>query len=133
MRELILVLFVRLFDLRVFVFVFPFTLCVWKRAAVCDCGNPCIFLLPYPHPTPTPHVFFLVCVCVCVCVCVWVCGTPKTFLLLFFYKSTLYHNSLRTWRICSINDTLSTTLTEIVFSRLHIPQNETFFYPIKVD
>ena len=64
MRELILVLFVRLFDLRVFVFVFPFTLCVWKRAAVCDCGNPCIFLLPSPHPTPTPHVFFLVCVCV---------------------------------------------------------------------
>ena len=46
-RELILVLFVRLFDLHLFGFVcflFPFSCLGW--AAVCDCGTPWTFLLP---------------------------------------------------------------------------------------
>ena len=46
-RELILVLFVRLFDLCLFGFVgFLFS---WGlgRAAVCDCGTPWTFLLPF--------------------------------------------------------------------------------------
>ena len=46
-RELILVLFVRLFDLRLFCFVcFPLLL-VSGKAAVCDCGSPWTFLLPF--------------------------------------------------------------------------------------
>ena len=53
---LVLVLFVRLFDLCLFGFVgFPLPLGVWGweggrgggRAAVCDCGTPCTFLLPF--------------------------------------------------------------------------------------
>ena len=46
-RELILVLFVRLFGLCLFRFVG--FLCSWGlgRAAVCDCGTPCTFLLPF--------------------------------------------------------------------------------------
>ena len=46
-RELILVLFVRLFDLCLFRFVgflFPWGL---GRAAVCDCGTTWTFLLPF--------------------------------------------------------------------------------------
>ena len=44
--ELILVLFVRLFDLCLFGFVgFLFLFGLWK-AAVCDCGTPWTFLLP---------------------------------------------------------------------------------------
>ena len=51
-RELILVLFVRLFDLRLFGFVcFLFLL---GRAAACDCGTPWTFLLP---------LFFIVFLC----------------------------------------------------------------------
>ena len=47
-RELILVLFVRLFDLRLFGFVcFLFLL---GRAAVCDRGTPWTFLLPFYLP-----------------------------------------------------------------------------------
>ena len=41
-RELILVLFVRLFDLCLFGFVLGL-----GRAAVCDCGTPWTFLLPF--------------------------------------------------------------------------------------
>ena len=46
-RELILVLFVRLFDLCLFGFV-GFLSSSWGlgRAAVCDCGTPWTFLLP---------------------------------------------------------------------------------------
>ena len=46
-RELILVLFVRLFDLCLFGFVGFFFLLVSGKAAVCDCGTPRTFLL-YP-------------------------------------------------------------------------------------
>ena len=45
-RELILVLFVRLFDLRLFGFISSSSWCL-GRAAVCDCGTPCTFLLPF--------------------------------------------------------------------------------------
>ena len=46
-RELILVLFVRLFDLCLFRFVgFLFLWCL-GRAAVCDCGTPWTILLPF--------------------------------------------------------------------------------------
>ena len=46
-RELGLVLFVRLFDLRLFgLSVFSSSLCL-GRAAVCDCGTPWTFLLPF--------------------------------------------------------------------------------------
>ena len=45
-RELILVLFVCLFDLRFFGFVCFLFLCL-GRAAVCDCGTPWTFLLPF--------------------------------------------------------------------------------------
>ena len=46
-RELILVLFVRLFDLRLFgLSVSSFSWCL-GRAAVCDCGTPWTFLLPF--------------------------------------------------------------------------------------
>ena len=52
-RELILVLFVRLFGLCLFRFVgFLFLLGSWGlgRAAVCDCGTPWTFLLPFFSP-----------------------------------------------------------------------------------
>ena len=46
-RELILVFFIRLFDLRLFGFVcFLFLLVSW-RATVCDCGTTWTFLLPF--------------------------------------------------------------------------------------
>ena len=45
-RELILVLFVRLFDLCLFGFVSYLFLLVSGKAAVCDCGTPWTFLLP---------------------------------------------------------------------------------------
>ena len=46
-KELILVLFVRLFDLRLFGFVcFLFLLCL-GRAAACDCGTSWTFLSPF--------------------------------------------------------------------------------------
>ena len=49
-RELILVLFVRLFDLRLFgLSVSSFSWCL-GRTAVCDCGTPWIFLLPFFSP-----------------------------------------------------------------------------------
>ena len=44
-RELILVLFVRLFDLCLFGFFCFLFLLVLGRAAVCDCGTPWTFLL----------------------------------------------------------------------------------------
>ena len=40
-------LFVRLFDLCLFGFVGFLFLLVSGRAAVCDCGTPCTFLLPF--------------------------------------------------------------------------------------
>ena len=43
-RELILVLFVRLFDVCLFGFVCFLFLLVSEHAAVCDCGTPCTFL-----------------------------------------------------------------------------------------
>ena len=48
-RELILVLFVRLFDLCLFGFVCFLFSSSWGlgRAAVCDCGTPRTFLLPF--------------------------------------------------------------------------------------
>ena len=46
-RELILVLFVRLFGLCLFRFVGFLFLLGLGRAAVCDCGTPWIFLLPF--------------------------------------------------------------------------------------
>ena len=46
-RELILVLFVCLFDFRMFGFVCFLFLLVSGRAAVCDCGTPWTFLLPF--------------------------------------------------------------------------------------
>ena len=46
-RELILVLFVRLFDLCLFGFVGFLFLWGLGRAAVCDCGHPWTFLLPF--------------------------------------------------------------------------------------
>ena len=46
-RKLILVLFVRLFDFRLFgLSVFSSSWCM-GRAAVCDCGTPWTFLLPF--------------------------------------------------------------------------------------
>ena len=46
-RELILVLFVRLFDLCLFGFVVSSSSWGLGRAAVCDCGTPWTFLLPF--------------------------------------------------------------------------------------
>ena len=46
-RELILVLFVRLFDLCLFGFVGLSSSWCLGRAAVCDCGTPWTFLLPF--------------------------------------------------------------------------------------
>ena len=46
-EELILVLFVRLFDLCLFGFVGFLFLLGSGRAAVCDCGTPWTFLLPF--------------------------------------------------------------------------------------
>ena len=49
-RELILVLFVRLFGLCLFRFVGFLFLWGLGRAAVCDCGTPWTFLLPFSQP-----------------------------------------------------------------------------------
>ena len=46
-RELILVLFMRLFDLCFFGFVGFLFLLVSGGSAVCDCGTPWTFLLPF--------------------------------------------------------------------------------------
>ena len=46
-RELILVLFVRLFGLCLFIFVGFLFLLGLERAAVCNCGTPWTFLLPF--------------------------------------------------------------------------------------
>ena len=46
-RELILVFFVCLFDLRLFGFVCFLFLLYLGRAAVCDCSTPWTFLLPF--------------------------------------------------------------------------------------
>ena len=46
-RELILVLFVRLFDLCLFGFVGFSSSWGLRRAAVCDCGTPWTFLVPF--------------------------------------------------------------------------------------
>ena len=54
-RELILVLFVRLFDLCLFGFVGFLFLLGLGRAAVCDYGTPWTFLLPlFSHETFCP-------------------------------------------------------------------------------
>ena len=45
--ELILLLFVRLFDLRLFGFAVSSSSLCLGRAAVCDCGTPWTFLLPF--------------------------------------------------------------------------------------
>ena len=50
-RELILVLFVRLFDLHLFGFV-CFLFLFW--AAACDCGTPWTFLLPFMRLIKAP-------------------------------------------------------------------------------
>ena len=54
-RELILVLFVRLFDLRLFGFSSSSS-CL-ERAAVCDCGTPWTFLLPFFRASMVPVVY----------------------------------------------------------------------------
>ena len=63
-REIILVLFVRLFDLCLFGFVGSSSSWGLGRAAVCDCGTPWTFLLPF-FPTDcskaVPLLHFLVC------------------------------------------------------------------------
>ena len=46
-RELILLLFIRLFDFRLFGFVCFLFLWVPGKGAVCDCGTPWMFLLPF--------------------------------------------------------------------------------------
>ena len=46
-RALILVLFVSLFDLRLFGFVYFLFFLVSGKGAVCDCGTPWTFLLPF--------------------------------------------------------------------------------------
>ena len=46
-RELILVLFVRFFDLRLFGFVCFLFLLVSVKGAASDCGTPWTFLLPF--------------------------------------------------------------------------------------
>ena len=46
-RELILVVFVCLFDLRLFCFVCFLFLLVSGKAVACDCGTPWTFLLPF--------------------------------------------------------------------------------------
>ena len=46
-RKLMIVLFVRLFDLRLFGFVCFLFILVSGKAAVCDCGTPWTFLLPF--------------------------------------------------------------------------------------
>ena len=46
-RELILLLFVRLFDLRLFWFICSSSSWCLGRAAVCDCGTPWTFFLPF--------------------------------------------------------------------------------------
>ena len=66
-RELILVLFVRLFGLCLFRFVGFLFLLGSGMTVVCDCGNPWTFLLPFlgsrkaslsSHPqSPTPRLF----------------------------------------------------------------------------
>ena len=55
-RELILVLFVRLFGLCLFIDL-SVSSSSWglERGAVCDCGTPWTFLLHFLLPTPTPH------------------------------------------------------------------------------
>ena len=68
-RELILVLFVRLFGLCLFGFVGFLFLLGLGRAAVCDCGTPWTFLLPFLlmkslNQTESP-IFMILCVFVC--------------------------------------------------------------------
>ena len=46
-RELIFVLFIRLFDLCLFGFVGFISLLVSGKAAICDCGTFWTFLLPF--------------------------------------------------------------------------------------
>ena len=48
-RELILVFFVRLFDLCLFGFVGFLFLLVSGKGCVCDCGTPWTFILPFFH------------------------------------------------------------------------------------
>ena len=65
-RDLILVLFVRLFDLCLFGFVcFSSAWCL-GRAAVCDCGTPWTFLLPLFVIVALPELFsYLVLILLC--------------------------------------------------------------------
>ena len=59
-RELVLVLFVRLFGLCLFGFVGFLFLVGLGRAAVCDCGTPWTFLLPFL--LSFYHTFYFICV-----------------------------------------------------------------------
>ena len=67
-KELILVIFVRLLNLYLFGFFgFLFLLCL-GRAAVCDCGTPWTFLLPFLlFYGANCFVSYLVSFCYCVC------------------------------------------------------------------
>ena len=66
-RELILVLFVRLFDLRLFDFDCSSSPWCLGRAAACDCGTSWTFLLPFYFICNVcfvifvPHLFFFWC------------------------------------------------------------------------
>ena len=55
-RELILVLFVRLLDLRLFGLSVSSSLWCLERAAACVCSTPWTFLLPFLDPDQ-PHLF----------------------------------------------------------------------------
>ena len=85
-RELILVLFVRLFGLCLFRFVGFLFLLGLERAAVCDCGTSWTFLLPFLLIMPLNFFFFF-------------------FFFFFFYfiltGARIFDTTTRSFRTCS--------------------------------
>ena len=83
-RKLILVLFVRLFDLCLFGFVgFLFSWCL-GRAAFCDCGTPWTFLLVF---------FFFFFFFFCDCGAPWTFLLPFVFFFFFFFEKSFIWTS----------------------------------------
>ena len=85
-RELILVLFIHLFDSCLFGFVSSSSLCL-RRAAACDCGAPWTFLLPFfsmYFDIFCNMVFLLTC-------CIYSKYSDLTILILNYYASILVH------------------------------------------